>query len=158
METEADTPWLSPTEQFAWHTHLAVTRMLAHQLERDLQPFGLSLGDYEVLVTLSESAAQRMRMNVLATAIFESRSRLSHHIARMENAGLVRRERCTSDLRGFYAILTDHGARMMRTVAPHHARAIRRHFTDLLSHEALAGLHTSLEIIEQHLHSLRDGR
>jgi DNA-binding MarR family transcriptional regulator len=155
MDTETGTRWLSDAEQHAWRTHLDVSKLLMYQLERDLQPFGLTINDYEILVNLSESAEHRMRMSDLAAATLQSKSRLSHQITRMERARLVRRENCTSDKRGLYAVLTDHGWDTMRHVAPHHVASVRRHFIDLLSGEALAALRSSLEPVATHLHTQR---
>ena len=126
METETATRWLTDAEQCAWRTHLDVSRLLTHQLEKDLQPFGLTMNDYEILVNLSESEDQRLRMSDLAAATLQSKSRLSHQITRMENAGLVRREHCESDRRGLFAVLTDLGGETMRKVAPHHVESVRQ--------------------------------
>jgi DNA-binding MarR family transcriptional regulator len=151
METETATRWLTEAEQRAWRTHLEVNRLLMHQLEKDLRPFGLTLNDYEILVNLSESDDLRMRMSDLASATLQSKSRLSHQITRIENAGLVRRESCHTDRRGLYAVLTQHGLETMQKVAPHHVDSVRRHFIDLISPGALADLRASLEPIAQHL-------
>jgi DNA-binding MarR family transcriptional regulator len=158
MDAESDTHWLSEAEQRAWRTHLDVSRLLMYQLERDIQPFGLTMNDYEILVNLSESAERRMRMSDLAAATLQSKSRLSHQITRMEKADLVRRENCDSDKRGLFAVLTDHGWETMRRVAPHHVDSVRRHFVDLLSPEGLAGLETSLVPVAEHLHAQREHR
>jgi DNA-binding MarR family transcriptional regulator len=155
METETATPWLSDGEQCAWRTYLDVNRLLTYQLEKDLQPFGLTYNDYEILVNLSESPERRMRMSDLAAATLQSKSRLSHQITRMENAGLVRRENCESDRRGLYAVLTDQGMETMHKVAPHHVESVRRHFIDQLAPEALTDLHASLRPIAEHLRGLR---
>ncbi|MFE4590046.1 MarR family winged helix-turn-helix transcriptional regulator [Streptomyces laurentii] len=155
METETATPWLTDAEQCAWRTYLDVNRMLTHQLEKDLQPFGLTMNDYEILVNLSESAERRLRMSDLATATLQSKSRLSHQITRMENAGLVRREHCESDRRGLYAVLTDLGMETMRKVAPHHVEAVRKHFIGQLSTEALTSLHESLKPVAEELRGRR---
>lgn len=77
METETATRWLSETEQCVWRTHLDVSRLLMHELEKDLQPFGLTNNDYEILVNLSEAEGQRLRMSDLAEATRQSKSRLS---------------------------------------------------------------------------------
>jgi DNA-binding MarR family transcriptional regulator len=151
MESETATRWLSEEEQRTWRVHLETNRLLMYQLERDLQPFGLTLNDYEILVNLSESKELRMRMSDLATATLQSKSRLSHQITRMENAGLVRREHCDTDRRGLFAVLTEHGLTTMQKVAPHHVEAVRRHFIDLLSPEALAGLRAALGPVAEHL-------
>lgn len=155
METETATRWLSDAEQCAWRTHLDVSRLLMHQLEKDLQPFGLTMNDYEILVNLSESDDQRMRMSDLASATLQSKSRLSHQITRMESAGLVRRENCESDRRGLYAVLTEAGAATMLKVAPHHVASVRKHFMDLLTPEALKQLHATLAPVADHLRGHR---
>jgi DNA-binding MarR family transcriptional regulator len=61
-----------------------------------------------------------------------SRSRLSHHLARMEQRGLVGREECETDGRGAVVTLTDKGLRTIEEAAPLHVEAVRRHFIDLL--------------------------
>ncbi|ANW18034.1 MarR family winged helix-turn-helix transcriptional regulator [Streptomyces clavuligerus] len=155
METETATRWLTDDEQCTWRTHLDVSRLLMHQLEKDLQPFGLTNNDYEILVNLSESPEHRMRMSDLAAATLQSKSRLSHQITRMESAGLVRRENCESDRRGLYAVLTEHGTTTMRKVAPHHVASVRKHFIDLMAPEALADLRQSLEPVAEHLRGRR---
>lgn len=155
MDTESGTPWLSDREQLAWRTHLDVNRLLMHQLERDLQPFGLTMNDYEILVNLSESEEHRMRMSDLATATLQSKSRLSHQITRMEKAGLVRRENCDSDRRGLYAVLTEQGWQTLREVAPHHVESVRRHFIDRLEPDDLATLHRALAPVAEKLHAQR---
>jgi DNA-binding MarR family transcriptional regulator len=155
MATKNGPRWLTPEEQRAWRTHLDVSRLLAYQLERDLQPFGLTMNDYEILVNLSESDERRMRMSDLAAATLQSKSRLSHQITRMETAGLVRRENCESDRRGLYAVLTEHGWETMRKVAPHHVSSVRRHFIDLLSSGDLEALHGALGPVARHLRTER---
>ncbi|AVZ75350.1 MarR family transcriptional regulator [Streptomyces lunaelactis] len=155
METETATRWLTDAEQCAWRTYLDVNRLLTYQLEKDLQPFGLTNNDYEILVNLSESPDRRMRMSDLATATLQSKSRLSHQITRMENAGLVRRENCESDRRGLYAVLTDGGTETMQKVAPHHVASVRKHFIDMLTPEALADLRESLGPVAEHLRGQR---
>ncbi|HEX5565747.1 MAG TPA: MarR family transcriptional regulator [Streptomyces sp.] len=155
MDADKDSRWLSEGEQRAWRVHLDVNKLLTHQLERDLQPHGLTINDYEILVNLSESDDHRMRMSDLAAATLQSKSRLSHQVTRMENAGLVRRENCESDKRGLFAVLTEEGWKTMRKVAPHHVASVRRHFIDLLSPEALEELYDSLTPVAEHLRALR---
>jgi DNA-binding MarR family transcriptional regulator len=158
METEtADrvTHWLSEDEQQAWRMHLDVSRLLMYQLERDLQPFGLTINDYEILVNLSEADDRRMRMSDLAKSTLQSKSRLSHQITRMENAGLVRRENCESDRRGLYAVLTEHGWDTMGRVAPHHVASVRAHFIDLVPADALASYREAMAPVVAHLRAER---
>ena len=58
---DEESRWLSPIEQRAWRTHLAAHKLLDHRLDRELQPFGLSVNDYEILVNLSETTGHRIR-------------------------------------------------------------------------------------------------
>lgn len=149
-EAEQSARWLTPDEQRAWRTHLDASRLLMRQLEKDLQPFGLTLNDYEILVNLSESESHRLRMSDLASATLQSKSRLSHQITRMERAGLVRREHCDTDKRGLFAVLTEKGWTTMREVAPHHVESVRRHFIDQLPPAGLSSLESSLApIVDQ---------
>ena len=158
METdtaERVTTWLSDDEQQAWRIHLDVSRLLMYQLERDLQPFGLTNNDYEILVNLSEADEHRMRMSDLARSTLQSKSRLSHQITRMEAAGLVRRENCEEDRRGLYAVLTEQGWETMREVAPHHVASVRRHFIDLITSGDLEAYHQAMLPVARHLREER---
>ncbi|SRR5579875_329363 len=148
--------WLAPGEQRAWRAHLATCKLLSRQLDRDLQPFGLSINDYEILVVLSEAPCQRLRMTDLADATAQSRSRLSHQITRMESAGLVRRDSCPGDKRGLYAVLTPHGMDTIQRVAPLHVDSVRRHFISLLSDEQLAAIRDGYETVIAHLMRIRE--
>ncbi|HEY9522767.1 MAG TPA: MarR family transcriptional regulator [Thermopolyspora sp.] len=157
MTNEADIHWLTPAEQRAWRAHLAAHRLLAHRLDRDLQKFGLSLNDYEILVNLSESPGRRMRMSDLASATIQSRSRLSHQVSRMEAKNLVVRETCPDDRRGTYTVLTDTGWETMRRVAPHHVASVRRHFMDRLSPELINAIEAAYTPVIAHLQQERTG-
>ena len=84
------TRWLTDDQQLAWRAWIAASLLLPDRLSRDLQDeAGISLADYEILVHLSESPQRRLRMSELADLTLSSRSRLSHQIDRMSNAGLV---------------------------------------------------------------------
>jgi len=133
--------WLTDDEQRQWRAVLSVMLLLPDQLGRDLMHSeDLSLADYEILVRLSESADQRMRMSELASASLSSRSRLSHQVGRMEQAGLVRREECVNDRRGWLAVLTDAGLRRLEGAAPSHVDSVRRHLVDQLTAAEFAEL------------------
>ena len=155
MDTDNTSRWLTDEEQRTWRTYLDTSRLLMYQLERDLQPFGLTMNDYEILVNLSEADEQRMRMSDLATSTLQSKSRLSHQITRMERKGMVRRESCESDRRGLFAVLTEEGWETMRTVAPHHVESVRRHFIDRMSQTERARLHEALDPIADKLRAQR---
>jgi DNA-binding MarR family transcriptional regulator len=62
----------------------------------------------------------------------------------MVAAGLVRRERCEDDRRGWFAVLTDQGRSALRRAAPVHLRGIHEHFTRHLSPEEVQVLTATL--------------
>lgn len=80
-----------------------------------------------------------------------SSSRLSHHVARMQERGLVLREDCDSDGRGAVVALTPEGWRTIRAAAPVHVDSVRRHLIDLLSPQEVDTLGRIGEIVVNHL-------
>src|SRR5215471_8851662 len=146
-----DTRWLSDDEQRAWGAYIRLVKMLMRQLDRDLQPFGLSTNDYEILVELSEAPGNRLRMTELADLTAQSRSRLSHQITRMEVKGLVRRVACDGDKRGTFAVITPRGLATIERVAPSHVESVRQHFMDHISAADLAVLTAAYDPVMERL-------
>jgi DNA-binding MarR family transcriptional regulator len=139
----------------AWRAYVIGSELLRKQLNRELQDrHGMTLADYEVLVRLSEPEGRRMRMAVLANEVASSKSRLSHQITRLENAGLVRRVDCGDDARGVFAELTDKGMDLLRATAPTHVSGVRAHLIDLLSGAEQEALATTFERVLKHLREL----
>ena len=126
--------WLDEHEQRAWRGYQGMRLLLSAQIARDLaHDSGLSEPDYTVLSNLSEAEGHRWRLNELAARMLWSKSRLSHHIARMQERGLVTREDCTTDGRGAFVVLTKQGMRAIETAAPPHVASVRRHLIDVLT-------------------------
>jgi DNA-binding MarR family transcriptional regulator len=118
---------------------------------RDLaRESGLSMPDYLVLSTLSESVGHRRRLTELANRMQWSPSRLSHHVTRMEQRGLVTRADCSEDLRAAYVVLTETGWDTLRAAAPGHVASVREHLIDLLDADDIAALTTIGEKIASH--------
>jgi len=133
--------WLDDAEARAWRGYMRMRTLLHAQIVRDLaREAGLSGPDYDVLSNVSEAEGRRSRLGDLAARMAWSKSRLSHHITRMEQRGLVTREDCTSDGRGAFVVLTDAGLRAIQAAAPGHVASVRRNFIDLLSREQLDAL------------------
>ena len=148
----SDIHWLNEDQQRQWRAVVTTFSLLPDQLGRDLSTnHELSLTDYEILVRLSESTDHRMRMSELAAASLSSRSRLSHQVTRLERAGLVAREACKVDRRGWYAMLTDQGYQALVSAAPDHVDSVRRHFVDLLTPEQFAAIAAACEGVNRHL-------
>ncbi|MEY2588508.1 MAG: hypothetical protein QOJ67_492, partial [Acidimicrobiaceae bacterium] len=125
--------WLDEREAHLWRTWLRLNQELPSVLEEQISHDGLSGSDYAVLVPLSESPDGMLRARELGREILWDRSRLSHHVSRMEKRGLVVREECAEDARGAMVRMTDAGRAAIEGAAPGHVAATRRHFFDLLS-------------------------
>jgi DNA-binding MarR family transcriptional regulator len=101
---------------------------------------------------LREADAGRMRSSELAASIDWERSRLSHHLGRMERRGLIRRDECATDSRGAEVSLTEAGADAFRSATTPHMRAIKKHFADALTPEQFEALADVLQSLQTHLH------
>ena len=155
-----ETRWLDADEQRAWRAFLEASQLLFERLDRQLQrDAGLSHADYEILVRLSEADGQRLRMSELAECTLFSRSRLSHAAARLERAGMMRRQRCPSDGRGTFAVLTAKGRGVLTSVAPAHVEEVRRQVFDQLTTAQVGELRRISDAIRERLGlSLPSGR
>ncbi|GAB3740753.1 MarR family winged helix-turn-helix transcriptional regulator [Microlunatus parietis] len=122
-----------------WREFIETAETLRSELASRLQAeCGLSTGDYAVLLALSEAPGRRLRSSELADGIRWERSRLSHHLGRMERRGLIRREECATDSRGAEVVLETAGAEAFRRSTVPHLRAVRELFVDALTPEQLA--------------------
>jgi DNA-binding MarR family transcriptional regulator len=143
---------MTARELAIWRSLLDTTAELRRILGAQLQESGLSPADYQVLLALHEADGTRLRSSELAASIDWERSRLSHHLGRMERRSLIRRDDCAADSRGAEVSLTDDGAGMFRRASAPHLRAIKRHFADALTPEQFEALAGILQALQNHLH------
>jgi DNA-binding MarR family transcriptional regulator len=115
-------------------TFEALRTALAARMQADT---GLSPSDYTVLLALSEAPGTRLRSSDLAAACGWERSRLSHHLARMERRDLIHREDCATDNRGAEIVLARAGATAFHAATVPHLTAVRELFVDALSPDQL---------------------
>jgi DNA-binding MarR family transcriptional regulator len=135
------TAWLDERQQRVWRRWLLVQNQLPAALNRALQADSdLSLQDFEVLVRLTDVPQGRLRVTELAEALQWERSRLSHHVTRMQRRGLVEREECRDDARGAFVVLTQAGRTAIEQAAPAHVRVVRRLVFDALSADEVDAL------------------
>jgi DNA-binding MarR family transcriptional regulator len=138
-----DTRWLDAGQQHAWRGYLRMQSRLSARLNRQLQTDSdLSLADFDVLVALTDQPQERMRVSELARVLHWEKSRLSHHVGRMERRGLVVKEECADDGRGAFVVLTPEGRRAIEAAAPPHVETVRRLVFDDLTPEQVAVLDT----------------
>jgi len=144
--TRTDTPWLDAEQQRIWRAFLGGVTVLMDQLDRDLRTqHGLSMGEYEILVRLSEAPGRSIRMAELAAAVSHSRSRVTHTISRLERAGIVVRAQCSEDGRGVSALLTDHGFSVLEQAAHTHVRGVHDYLIENAPTEDFAAVGRIME-------------
>ena len=154
-----ETRWLSAEEQAVWRAFLTAMRLLTDELDRELQrDANMPHTYYEILVALSEAPGRTLRMNQLADVCQSSRSRLSHAVARLEQAGWVRREACATDKRGALAVMTDQGFAAIEAAAPGHVATVRRSLFDVLTPEQVRQLGEISAAIRDNLARADDGQ
>jgi DNA-binding MarR family transcriptional regulator len=143
---------MSSAELATWRALVDTTAELRRILGAELQETSLSPADYQVLLALTEAHGKRMRSSELARTIDWERSRLSHHLSRMERRGLIQRHDCATDSRGAEVSATAEGVRVFRRATVPHMRSIKRHFADALTPEQFVALADILISLQNHLH------
>lgn len=119
------TPPLDDTETARWtawkRANDAVAAAVADAI---VGASGLSVADFSVLSRVVEHGRGRMSQQGLGDMLGWQRARLSRHLGRMADRGLV--ERDTDDDRRRRVVATDAGRRALRAARPAHADAVRR--------------------------------
>jgi DNA-binding MarR family transcriptional regulator len=129
-----DARWLDAEEQRMWRSYHRMRRALDRGLERQLaDESGISGADFDVLVPVSEAPQRQLRARELVRMLNWDRSRLSHHLRRMEQRNLIERLECPSDARGTIIALTPAGWELIQSAAPAHVATVRRLVFDVLS-------------------------
>lgn len=140
--------WLSKREERAWRALQFMQMRLEGELARQLAgDSGLSYPDYLVLVALTDRDDGRMRLFELAGTLGWEKSRASHHVGRMADRGLVKKEKCDSDRRGAYVVVTKRGRTEIEAAAPGHVAAVRRLFVDRLNPSQLDAIAEAAEVV-----------
>lgn len=140
--------WLNAREERAWRALQFMQMRLEGELARQLAAdSGLSYPDYLVLVALTDRDDGRMRLFELAGTLGWEKSRASHHVGRMAERGLVKKEKCRSDRRGAYVVVTKRGRAEIEAAASGHVAAVRRLFVDRLEPSQLDAVAEAAEIV-----------
>jgi DNA-binding MarR family transcriptional regulator len=155
----SDVRWLTAREERVWRRWQTLNARLSATLHRELQDdAGLSMPDYEVLVHLTDSREGRIRVTDLARLLQWERSRVSHHVTRMESRHLVHRAECAEDGRGAFIVITPQGRAAIEQAAPGHVNTVRRLVFDALSPEEIDALATVIDKALAQLNNQQEGR
>ncbi len=145
--TPPEPRWLDDVEMAAWRGYIETVAALGAALDADLAPHGLAIGDYEVLVRLSDAPGHQLRMCDLAGKLRLSPSGLTRRLDGLVKGGLVQRDPSSDDRRVMLATLTERGLQTLTQAAPDHVESVRSRFLDQLSLteiEVLAGAFNKL--------------
>jgi DNA-binding MarR family transcriptional regulator len=138
---------LDRDELAAWRGMLRVHADLTRILDAELTGrHGLPLSSYEVLLFLADAPGGRMRMSELADSVLLSRSGLTRLVDRLERDGLLERERCDDDARGWFAAITPRGRALFDEARATHLEGVRERF---LNHYSRAELRSLGELWER---------
>src|SRR2546429_4211930 len=111
--------WLDAAQQRAWLAYIRLQLRLAYEMNRQLlADSGMSLPDYDVLTALGVADGGRMPITVLAAQIGWERSRVSHHVRRMSDRGLVTCGLSAADRRGTDGNPTARGRQALEGAGP----------------------------------------
>jgi len=139
---------LTPAQQRAWLAFIRLRLRLTYEMNRQLQAeANLSLADYDVLNALRYEPEGRTQITALAIRIGWERSRLSHHLRRLEGRELVELRTAPTDRRATEITLTDQGWAEITQASTGHVELIQRLFFDGLPNELIEPMTVALESI-----------
>lgn len=152
MDQNKDRAMPTREQLHIWRGYIESAEVLRTRLGNRMQrESSLSSGDYQVLLALSEAEGKTLRASALAVDIGWERSRLSHHLGRMEKRDLIGRATCVDDVHGIEVSMTPAGAQSFRTGSVPHLRAVKELFLDALSTEQLAQVDDLTRTLRTHL-------
>ncbi|NRD79033.1 winged helix-turn-helix transcriptional regulator [Bacillus sp. BRMEA1] len=126
---------ISEEEMQIWHMWKNSYKNIFGRVVKDMfEQTGLSEGDFGILDRLDLYGKGKLRQQELANSIDWTKSRLSHHLTRMEKRGLVIREPLDTE-RGVQVMITSFGKSTLDDARPVVSMAIREHFLDLLTEQ-----------------------
>ncbi|HKT02598.1 MAG TPA: MarR family transcriptional regulator [Rugosimonospora sp.] len=120
---------------------------LTSRFAAQIAEHGLAAVEFEVLLRLSRSPGEQLRMTDLSSQTSLTTSGVTRVVDRLERDGLVGRRACQGDRRISYAVITEQGKARLAAVLPGHLEMIERWFTGQLSPERLAAFTEALRTI-----------
>lgn len=140
------TATLSETERSLWFAWKRAHEVIRTRVAEDVHAAtGLSDADVAILIHTADAAGP-LRQNLLTTRLGWDRTRVSHHVSRMEARGLVQRQKLGD---GVEVRLTATGQRVVDDVQPIHALAVRQHLIEPFTPEQVAHLREALDRISE---------
>ncbi len=151
LEAVTNPNWLNSAEMKAWRGFVSTSSDLLNLIARDLEPFGIDGGDYQLLAMLSEAPDQKLKMCDLAERLRLSRSGLTRRMDGVLKAKYVSQVRDNQDGRVVFAHITKKGFDFIKKVAPHHLESVRSRMIDLLSPTEIHAFGSGFEKISKNV-------
>lgn len=118
----------------AWTAICEVVDRVRVAVNRDLQHHaGLTLAENLVLCQVAMAPGRSLRMVDIAQTLAIAKSAVTKTVDRLEERGLLARQRDPSDRRTIRAALTAEGAKLFATAQPAFTDAVQRHFAGHLT-------------------------
>lgn len=117
--------------------HSTVVKFLERRMQ---EQHSLPLTWYDVLLQLADGPEGRLRMGELAESVLLTRSGITRLVDRMVREGLVVREPCPGDRRGYYAVITKKGLDTIEKIGPDHSKDAWEAFLGHITEEEAAVL------------------
>lgn len=143
--------WLDSDEMKAWRSYITTSVDLMKALEADVSPYGITMGDYQLLAMISEAPDSRLRLCDLADQLRLTRGGLTRRMDGVLSQGLVRRVQDDRDRRVAFAELTAKGWTLLKKIAPNHLVSVRRLMIDHLSRAEIKAIGSAFGKIEANL-------
>ena len=136
----------------AWRAfHKIGTSLLPHLGRQISSHSGISGAEYIVLVALSELTVPNVNLNRLARGLGWEISRMSHQISRMEEGGLVKKTRSSTDSRCFDVSITAKGRKIAESAISLQSKEINHCFSEVLTQDQMKALIEISEVISKHM-------
>jgi len=136
----------------AWRAfHKIGTSLLPHLGRQISSHSGISGAEYIVLVALSELTVPNVNLNRLARGLGWEISRMSHQISRMEEGGLVKKTRSSTDSRCFDVSITAKGRKIAESAISLQSKEINHCFSEVLTQDQMKALIQISEVISKHM-------
>lgn len=143
---------ISDQDKQLWKDYLFTAARMLAKVETQMQAdAGMSLSDFDVLITLYTAEGQTLSMNCLKATVLVTTSGLSRSVSRLEKHGWITKIGCPNDKRQVHISLTEEGLQALQSARKKHADFVQDIFFSALSEKDRDGMRLGLAHLADHL-------